>query len=57
MDKEKGLRSNVPLGSEIDVLRQALYEITCELGVPQPGYPQPVANAYEIAMKALKRAA
>jgi hypothetical protein len=34
--------------------REALDKIIHELGVPQPGYPQPVAKAYEIAMKALK---
>jgi hypothetical protein len=33
--------------------RKALDAIIHELGVPQPGYPQPVANAYEIAMEAL----
>ncbi len=26
-----------------------------ELGVPQPGYPQPVANAVEILNKAMAR--
>lgn len=35
-------------------LREALEKIKNELGVPQPGYPQPVANAYEIAKAALE---
>jgi hypothetical protein len=33
--------------------RKAFEQIKAELGVPQPGYPQPVANAYDIATKAL----
>lgn len=33
--------------------RHALDRIMHELGVPQPGYPAPVANAYEIASDAL----
>ena len=33
----------------------ALEEIIHELGVPQPGYPQPVANAHEIAVAALAK--
>lgn len=33
--------------------RDALRTIMNELGVPQPRYPQPVANAYEIAKEAL----
>ena len=33
--------------------RKALNDIINELGVPQPLYPQPVANAYDIAKKAL----
>jgi septation ring formation regulator EzrA len=38
---------------EIERLREALAEIRNELGVPQPGYPQPVANAADIAHAAL----
>jgi hypothetical protein len=38
----------------IKVLEDALMRITYELGVPQPGYPQPVANAYDIAQAALE---
>lgn len=34
-------------------LGAALREIVNELGVPQPGYPMPVANAAEIARAAL----
>lgn len=33
----------------------ALEAIQNELGVPQPGYPQPVANAYQIAADVLAR--
>lgn len=33
----------------IIVLEEALQSIKNELGVPQPGCPSPVANAYEIA--------
>jgi hypothetical protein len=33
--------------------RKALEKIIHELGVPQPGYPVPVANAYAIAIEAL----
>lgn len=38
---------------EIDKLREALTRVMQELGVPQPGYPMPVANAYEVAQAAL----
>src|SRR3990167_2900274 len=43
------------LGLEKQVwqLRDALDKIVHELGVPQPGYPAPVANAAEIAKDAL----
>jgi len=33
--------------------REALQAIINELGVPGEGYPQPVANAYDIAYKAV----
>lgn len=33
----------------------ALKRAQRELGVPQPGYPQPVANAYEILAQALSQ--
>lgn len=33
--------------------RQALDDIMRELGVPQPGYPTPVSNAYKIAQDSL----
>jgi hypothetical protein len=42
------------LNERIKVLEDALMRITYELGVPQPGYPQPVANAYDIAQAALE---
>ena len=35
-------------------LEEALEKIIHEIGVPQPGYIQPVANAYGIAKAALK---
>lgn len=34
--------------------RHALDAIAHELGVPQPGYPTPIANAYKIATGALE---
>lgn len=33
--------------------RDAFRAIMAEIGVPGPGYPAPVANAYDIAKKAL----
>ena len=33
---------------------KGLKDIMNELGVPQSGYPQPVANAYKIAKRLLK---
>ncbi len=39
---------------ENERFRKALDSIMHEIGVPQPRYPQPVANAYEIAKEALK---
>lgn len=36
-------------------LVSALEAIQSELGVPQPGYPQPIANAYQIATDAVAR--
>ena len=35
--------------------REALESILNEIGIPQPGYPAPVSNAYDIACKALNR--
>jgi hypothetical protein len=37
-----------------DRLAEALESVKCELGVPQPEYPSPVANAYWIADEALQ---
>ena len=37
-----------------DRLAEALESVKCELGVPQPEYPSPVANAYWIADDALQ---
>ena len=36
-------------------LRHAIEMALNELGVPQPGYPQPVANAVEILQTAIGR--
>ena len=41
------------LAAEIKQLRNAARAAMNELGVPQPGYLQPVTNAYEILEKAL----
>jgi hypothetical protein len=38
---------------EVKRLQTALEAIRHELGVPQPGYPAPVANAANIATEAL----
>lgn len=35
--------------------KRALRDIVHELGVPQPGYPQPATNAYEIAQAAIAK--
>jgi len=43
----------VELSREVSRLRKALEEIRDELGVPQPGYAAPVANAAHIARAAL----
>jgi acyl-CoA reductase-like NAD-dependent aldehyde dehydrogenase len=39
--------------AEVARLREALREIKHELGVPDDNYPAPVANAVEIANRAL----
>lgn len=44
------------LKTKLDQLKIAVNKAICELGVPQPGYPQPVANAYEYLTDALKEA-
>jgi len=41
-------------GEEIGRLKYALKGVIHNLGVPQPGYPAPVAEAYEIAKNALE---
>lgn len=43
----------VALKEENIRLRKAIRDITNNLGVPQPGYPAPVAEAYRIAELAL----
>ena len=47
-------KRELDLMKRIKVLEDALMRITYELGVPQPGYPQPAANAYDIAQAALE---
>ena len=42
------------LGRDWHRQREALIQVMNELGVPQPGHPMPVANAYEVAQAALK---
>ncbi|CAB4152338.1 hypothetical protein UFOVP612_3 [uncultured Caudovirales phage] len=42
------------LTEQRDRLAEALQSVKCELGVPQPEYPSPVANAYWIADEALQ---
>jgi len=49
-------RKIAALTARIKELEGALEKIIHEIGVPQPGYIQPVANAYEIAQAALKEA-
>jgi len=44
---------NARLREHVAALREALDRIRLELGVPQPGYPAPVANAAFIARGAL----
>jgi len=39
--------------AQVKMLVEALEAIRNELGIPQPGYPQPVANAADIAKEAL----
>ena len=48
--------ANARLIASAPMMLSALKAICNELGVPQPGYPQPVANAYEIAKEAIARA-
>ena len=38
---------------ELDKRDERFQQIMSELGVPQPDYPQPVANAYEVAEASL----
>lgn len=46
-------KRNIELVGQTDRLREALEAAANELGVPQPGYPAPVANAAEILRAAL----
>ena len=48
-----GCSQSEALKAEAEVYRKALERICNELGVPGPGYPQPVANAVDIARAAL----
>lgn len=38
---------------QIEVLRSGIRRALDEIGVPQPGYPAPVANAHRILTEAL----
>jgi hypothetical protein len=50
-----GIATNIAaLTKQRDKLAEALRRIKNELGVPQPEYPAPVANAVKIADKALQ---
>lgn len=42
------------LKADLGVAKDALDLIMKNLGVPQPGYPAPVAHAYELAKEALE---
>lgn len=46
-----------PHPCDVVKLARALDAIMCELGVPQPGYPAPVANAYKRAERTLREVA
>jgi len=48
------VKSHNDLEARCQRCREALERIRDELGVPQPGYPAPVANAAEIAREALR---
>ncbi len=54
---DKALEDNISIFIDLrdqrDKLAEALREIKNELGVPQPEYPAPVANAVKIAEQAL----
>ncbi len=39
---------------KVERYRQALQNVCDNIGVPQPGYPAPIAYAYECAKKALE---
>lgn len=41
------------LRTDVDRIRAGVYRALCELGVPQPGYPMPVANAHDILLEAM----
>lgn len=56
ISKDEEESANARLVAAAPDLLEALERITRELGVPQPGYPQPVANAVEIARAAIAKA-
>lgn len=43
------------LEKQVKEMREALDKIIHELGVPQPDYPAPIVNAYDIAQAALRK--
>jgi hypothetical protein len=48
-----GCADTSSLESKLKAAREALDGIMHEIGIPQPGYPAPIANAYQIAKQAL----
>lgn len=42
------------LEAQVARCQEAAERITKELGIPQPGYPAPVSNAYQIATEILR---
>ena len=55
-DGQSDYVANARLIAAAPELLAALKAITDELGVPDPGYPAPVANAAEIARAAIAKA-
>ena len=53
-ERDKARKELTAVTEQRDRLAEALQSVKCELGVPQPEYPSPVANAYEIADEALQ---
>ena len=54
--QEVARRDNAALVAQVAQMREALEAIMHNLGVPQPGYPVPIAHAYNIAKAAIAKA-